>query len=352
MVEGLTSSATDQGSVAGDPGITSLTTRRIEDLRRPRVRATTSRCRNVQTQTIPVTPAERPHPFPSRTRKLSSPAPKILRGQPFGKIGRRRDFCVSRGHHPTDRPRAAGRAPSAMLRSMTDDGRAPEGPDAAASPDGRPRRHDRATDPQHLPVPAVGRRRLAERRARPASIAARRSRRRRRSAAEKQRRLCLTAEHATCATYLAAGEAARRRTPARPTRRRPVARTTPVVLDQGRLAVAIPAIRSTPGAGQAAADRPARRSRSLAVLLARLATGGGGPSGAVDRRSARAHRRRPPRRRAAATATPEATSEPDGDRRRPTAAPSPDPRADRGEAHADRPPAPPGPPTRSRGATR
>jgi hypothetical protein len=40
-----------------------------------------------------VTPAERPHPFPSRTRKLSSPAPKILRGQPFGKIGRRRDFA-------------------------------------------------------------------------------------------------------------------------------------------------------------------------------------------------------------------------------------------------------------------
>src|SRR4051795_264641 len=44
---------------------------------------------------IPVTLAGRPHPFPSRTRKLSSPAPKILRGQPFGKIGRRQDFCVS-----------------------------------------------------------------------------------------------------------------------------------------------------------------------------------------------------------------------------------------------------------------
>ena len=51
--------------------------------------------KHVQTQRIPVTLAERPHPFPSRTRKLSSPAPKILRGQPFGKIGRRRDFCVS-----------------------------------------------------------------------------------------------------------------------------------------------------------------------------------------------------------------------------------------------------------------
>jgi hypothetical protein len=49
----------------------------------------------IQTHEILVTLAERPHPFPSRTRKLSSPAPKILRGQPFGKIGRRQDFCVN-----------------------------------------------------------------------------------------------------------------------------------------------------------------------------------------------------------------------------------------------------------------
>src|SRR5579862_6553551 len=32
--------------------------------------------------------AEGIHPFPSRTRKLSPPAPKILVGQPAGKIGR------------------------------------------------------------------------------------------------------------------------------------------------------------------------------------------------------------------------------------------------------------------------
>src|SRR5947208_13400222 len=44
---------------------------------------------------IPVTLAERSHPFPSRTRKLSSPAPKILGGQLPGKIGRRRDFHTS-----------------------------------------------------------------------------------------------------------------------------------------------------------------------------------------------------------------------------------------------------------------
>ena len=38
-----------------------------------------------------MTQAERPHPFPSRPRKLSSPAPKILRGQLLGNIGRRQD---------------------------------------------------------------------------------------------------------------------------------------------------------------------------------------------------------------------------------------------------------------------
>src|SRR6476469_8154858 len=50
---------------------------------------------DVQTQEILVTLAERPYPFPSRTRKSSSPAPKILRGQPFGKIGRRQDLVLS-----------------------------------------------------------------------------------------------------------------------------------------------------------------------------------------------------------------------------------------------------------------
>ena len=59
-----------------------------------------------QMHTIPVTLAERPHPFPSRTRKLSSPAPKILRGQPFGKIGRRRDCCVNGASRPVDARRA------------------------------------------------------------------------------------------------------------------------------------------------------------------------------------------------------------------------------------------------------
>src|ERR1700687_5865859 len=38
----------------------------------------------------PVITAKRVHPFPSRTRKLSSSAPTILCGQLHGKIGHRR----------------------------------------------------------------------------------------------------------------------------------------------------------------------------------------------------------------------------------------------------------------------
>ena len=35
---------------------------------------------------------ERSHPFPSRTRKLSSPGPMVLQGRPCGRVGRRRGF--------------------------------------------------------------------------------------------------------------------------------------------------------------------------------------------------------------------------------------------------------------------
>jgi hypothetical protein len=35
---------------------------------------------------------ERSHPFPSRTRKLSSPGPMVLQGQPCGRVGRCRGF--------------------------------------------------------------------------------------------------------------------------------------------------------------------------------------------------------------------------------------------------------------------
>src|SRR3954465_5401881 len=99
MVEGLTSSATDQG-VRADWIVEQID--EIGDLRRPIAVRDAGRSREPQsTHEILVTSAERPHPFPSRTRKLSSPAPKILRGQPFGKIGRRQDFCFNALDHET-----------------------------------------------------------------------------------------------------------------------------------------------------------------------------------------------------------------------------------------------------------
>ncbi len=104
-----------------------LTTRRrrskIEPWRRvsassgPGARSQPSHTRR---RSIPVTLAERPHPFPSRTRKLSSPAPKILRGQPFGKIGRRRDLLRFRG---STNGGSGGRRPRGPGLSLADERR-------------------------------------------------------------------------------------------------------------------------------------------------------------------------------------------------------------------------------------
>src|SRR4051812_31959649 len=99
MVEGLTTSASDPGSGTelNRDGISPHNTRD----RRSRLLGARARYSSVRTQPITsssrilVTLAERPYPFPSRTRKSSSPAPKILRGQPFGKIGRRQDLVRS-----------------------------------------------------------------------------------------------------------------------------------------------------------------------------------------------------------------------------------------------------------------
>jgi LysM repeat protein len=98
-------------------------------------------------------------------------------------------------------------------------------------------------------------------------------------AAEKQRRLCLTGDYTTCATFEAARAArpvAHDRMPILP---RPLARTAPVVLDHGRLGIATPAIR---------ADRTTVQSVLVvllalafaAIVLARL-TSGEVPAGAV-----------------------------------------------------------------------
>lgn len=162
---------------------------------------------------------------------------------------------------------------------MTDDGRAPQAPGAAAPIPGTP------GGPTGLPVHEVCPFLLSADGGWRSITAAREHRCTAVSppaplAAEKQRRLCLTPEHATCATYLAAGEA--RAAGHRPIQqRRPVARTTPLLLDHGRLAVPIPSIIATPHIGQGALIALLGLAFA-AVLVARLAAGAGGsPSGVV-----------------------------------------------------------------------
>src|SRR5262252_7631593 len=41
---------------------------------------------------FPAATSKRPHPIPSRTRKLSSSEPMVLHGKPCGRVGRCRDY--------------------------------------------------------------------------------------------------------------------------------------------------------------------------------------------------------------------------------------------------------------------
>jgi LysM repeat protein len=176
---------------------------------------------------------------------------------------------------------------------MTADPRVPDAPDAAADPP------TVSADPATAPAAAVARAidpvkticpyLLSADGAWRSSTAAREHRCTAVSppaplAAEKQRRLCLTVSHGACATYVAATEArtdGHRDTPTR----RPVSRTTPVVLDHSRLAVAIPAMSRSPSVGQAALVALLAVA-FVAVLVARLASGGGSsPGGLVSQGS-------------------------------------------------------------------
>ena len=98
-------------------------------------------------------------------------------------------------------------------------------------------------------------------------------------AAEKQRRLCLTPDYPACATY----EAARAARPVAhdrpPTLPRPLARTTPVVLDLGRLTLSMPAFRSDRPTGQAILVGLIGLAFA-AIVLARMASGA--PAGTGD----------------------------------------------------------------------
>jgi LysM repeat protein len=106
-------------------------------------------------------------------------------------------------------------------------------------------------------------------------------------AAEKQRRLCLTVEHGSCATFLAARSVrgasalAADSRPDRPTARA-IARTTPLVLDHGRLALGTPrmGLRLDRSTGQAALV-VLMALAFAAILFARLTSGDGAGAAGV-----------------------------------------------------------------------
>ena len=97
-------------------------------------------------------------------------------------------------------------------------------------------------------------------------------------AAEKQRRLCLTAEHPTCSTYLAAQEPTAVAVASGMTRSdrrsaRAVPRTAPLVLDHGRLAIGLPALRVERAVGQGGLVA-LMAVAFAAIVIARLSSGG------------------------------------------------------------------------------
>lgn len=99
-------------------------------------------------------------------------------------------------------------------------------------------------------------------------------------AAEKQRRLCLTADYGTCATF----EAARAARPVAhlrpPTLPRPLARTMPLVLDHGRMSITVPAIRTDRSNGQALLV--ILMALAFAAIVVAKLTGGSAPAALVD----------------------------------------------------------------------
>jgi LysM repeat protein len=97
-------------------------------------------------------------------------------------------------------------------------------------------------------------------------------------ATEKQRRLCLTPDYGTCATFEAARAARPIGHDRAPTLPRPMARTTPVVLDHGRLAITVPIWHSDRSTGQAVLIALMALA-FVAIVLAKL-TGGSAPAAA------------------------------------------------------------------------
>lgn len=100
-------------------------------------------------------------------------------------------------------------------------------------------------------------------------------------APEKQRRLCLSPDHVGCSTYMAAvADAAGAidddvtgSSLDSPRRGRVVTRTVPLVLDYGRLAVGLPALRTDRGAGQSGLVA-LMGIAFVAIVIARFSAGG------------------------------------------------------------------------------
>lgn len=104
-------------------------------------------------------------------------------------------------------------------------------------------------------------------------------------AAEKQARLCLTTAHRSCATFLAAsgasetsGSSTGRLAPLDHSGARAIVRTTPLVLDHGRVRFTVPALRGEPRLGQVVL-LGLMGIAFVAILFARLPAGTGGNSG-------------------------------------------------------------------------
>jgi LysM repeat protein len=100
--------------------------------------------------------------------------------------------------------------------------------------------------------------------------------------AEKQRRLCLTPGHVSCATYVAAEAASGSRPGRAAGLPRPVARTTPVILDHHRFGAALRPFVSDRTTGQTVLVAVLLVA-FLAIVIAQLSgAGGSSPGGILD----------------------------------------------------------------------
>ena len=204
MVEGLTSSATDQGSVAGnqDRILTDSRDRRSTSAPRRSIGPRDGPLpNNIQTQRNPGDSSGEaiPVPIPNTEVKLSSAedteraAFRENRSSP----GFLRFRGVARGAGRRERSRPLVRASGILCRDDRPRRRAAGAPRAPPEPADDPaeprdgRRAHRPDDRRDLSVPARGRRRLAERVAAPRASLRAPSSRRRRCRTDKQRRLCL-----------------------------------------------------------------------------------------------------------------------------------------------------------------